>query len=717
MTSSVDRWQNTYRNTLISRLTMSGRSMKIDRLPQRVSRGVVISAALVTTAAVALSIWAIAPLGTGLLLFALTVWFSIPGVLAAWLMYAPAPGRGVAAWTVGPIWGYGISSLVLLGLWMAGVRSTLLLMAPLLAGVVALAAGSLLRGSLTAPAFRRADLVAILLLLIAVPAIVGRPFAHVAEPLPEGRAYRAYFTADMIWRMAVVAEVSKGSVPPRNPFLRGEALHYYWLPHLLTAAEYRHMHRSVSMEQVLLVSSIALGLAFLLFLYGFVRQWVDSPAAAAIGCLGALVFTSFEGVERLLFIWRQGAPLAVLRDVNIDAVTRWFYQSLPIDGLQRLLWYQPHHSTGYALGLSALLVVVQARRTLSAPLLAFSGCLLGLCLLFSTFAAIMLTMMVAATAAWILIRERQWTMMAAGGIAGAIPLALSVALAESLRYVDTSGPSLARLLVNPMAVHNIPLALLLSFGPMLIIGGCGAVMAARRDAGRFAGIATIVIVSFLFYFFVDVRDHQYVYVGWRAGHFLFVGLAALVGFALQEWWRRGGAVRVAGVTATVALGLLALPTFIIDFYNTQDITNRNPADPYTWTLVLTNDELAANTWIRTFTAPDAIVQVEPHVREGRRWADVPAFAERRMSAGLPISMVPLTPYEAASAKVRALYEERNPDAAFDRAARLGIDYLIVGPPERQKFPEFETTLRARPNRFREAFKSGEVSIFMLEGGD
>jgi hypothetical protein len=690
---------------------MSERSTKMNRLT------IVLPAALVTVAAVVLCIWAIAPIGAGLFLFALTVWFSIPGVVAAWLMYAPAPGRGVAASTVGPIWGYGISSLVLLALWMAGVRGAVLLVAPIVAAAVALGCGYLLRATLTPPSFGRGDLVAILLVLLAVPAIVGRPFAHVAEPLPEGRAYRAYFTADMIWRMAVVAEVSKGAVPPRNPFLRGAALHYYWLPHLVTAAEYRHLNRRVSMEQVLLVSSIALGLAFLLFLYGFVRQWVESPVAAALGCLGALIFTSFEGAERLLFIWRQGAPLAVLRDVNIDAVTRWFYESLPIDGLQRLLWYQPHHSTGYALGLSALLILVQARGAATSALLAFCGCLLGLCLLFSTFAAIMLTMMVAATAAWMLMKEKQWVGLAAGAVAGAIPMALAVGIAQSLRYVDTSGPSLARVLVNPMAVHNLPLALLLSFGPMLIIGACGAVIAGRRRAAGFAGIAAIVVVSFLFYFFVDVRDHQYVYVGWRAGHFLFVGFAVLVGYALQEWWRRGGPVRTAGVAVASVLGVLALPTFVIDFYNTQDITNRNPADPYTWTLVLTNDELAANSWIRTFTAPDAIVQVEPHVREGRRWADVPAFAERRMSAGLPISMVPLTRYEAASAKVLALYEERNPDAAFDRAARLGIDYLIVGPPERRQFPQFETTLRARPSRFREAFRSGDVSIFMLEGGD
>jgi hypothetical protein len=619
---------------------------------------------------------------------------------------------------VGPIWGYGLSSLVLLALWMAGARGSVLLAVPLLGAAVAALAGGLMRGVLTPPAFGRSDVVAVLFLLVSVPAIVGLPFAHVAEPVPQGHAYRAYFTADMIWRMAVVAEVSKGDVPPRNPFLRGEQLHYYWLPHLLPAAEYRQVHRHISMEQVLLVNSVALGLAFVLFLFGFVRQWVESPVAAALGSLGALVFTSFEGLERLVVLWRTGVPFSAVTDLNIDAVTRWFYMSLPIDGLQRLLWYQPHHSTGYALGLSALLLLAQARGRLTPTILAFSGVLLGVTLLFSTFAAIMLTMMVAVTAAAMLVAERRWVMLATGSVAGAVPLALSVLVARSLHYLDSSG-SLVEVLVNPMAVRNVWIAIPLSFGPMLILGAVGALVVIRRrpvQPVRFLGIAAIVAVSFAFYFFVDVRDHQKVYVGWRAGHLLFVAFAVLAGYGVQELWRIGGRTRAATVASTVVLALLSLPTFVIDFYNTQDITNQNPTDSFSWTLVLTHDDLAAFAWIRGATPHDAVVQIEPHARDGRRWADVPAFAQRRMSAGLPISMVPLAKYEEASSKIMAVYQERDPDVAFNRAARLGIDYLVVGPPERKMFPDFEATLRSRPSRFREAFRSGDVSIYLLEGG-
>ena len=687
----------------------------------RAVRSPAVPAAIAAVVAIAFCIKVILPLSHGLVLFAITAWFSVPGLATAWLMYEAAPGRKFAAWVVGPVWGYGLSSVVLLAFWVAGARGLALLTAPLVATLIAAGVGFLLKGTLTPPAFDRRDLVVVLLMLLMVPAIVGRPFAHVAEPVAEGRAYRAYFTADMIWRMAVVAEVSKGAVPPRNPFLRGAALNYYWLPHLVTAVEYREIGRRATLEQVLLVNSVALGLAFVLFLYGLIRHWVPSPGASAVGVLGALVFTSFEGTERLWVLSRLGGSLepafTATRDLNIDAVTRWFYGSLPIDGLQRLLWYQPHHSTGYALGLSALLILAQARKgEITIRLLAFAGSLLAITLLFSTFAAIMLTAIVALAASVTLVRARQWKTIALGAIAGAAPLVAAVWIALALRYIDPSGPALARLLVNPLAARNIVPSLILSFGPMLIFGVVAAVMIARRRQTQFLPIAAIVVVSLFFYFFVDVRDHQYVYVGWRAGHFLFVSLAVLTGYALHTLWQSGGATRWLTAGLSAILAALALPTFAIDFYNTQDITNYKPDDNYSWTLVLSHDEVAALGWIRTFTPADAVVQVEPHTREGRRWADVPAFAERRMSAGLPISMVPLAPYEDASQKVMALYKERDGERAFAQAARLGIDYLVIGPPERRSYPEFEQTLRSNPARFREVFRSGDVSVFMLEGG-
>ena len=233
------------------------------------------------------------------------------------------------------------------------------------------------------------------------------------------------------------------------------------------------VERRASLEQVLLVNSVALGLAFVLFLYGFIRHWVDSAGASAAAVCAALVFTSFEGLERVIVVWRSGAPLRhrvrgaqgpqhrrrhplVLRQpADRRPAATAVVPAAPLDRLRA--WPVGACSSWRRPGSSV--------RACSASA-AFS---LDLTLLFSTFAAIMLTLMVALTAVLLLARARQWSTMAIGAVAGAVPLAVAVSIAFWLRYVDTSGPSIARLLVNPMAVTNLPTAIVLSFGPMLIL--------------------------------------------------------------------------------------------------------------------------------------------------------------------------------------------------------------------------------------------------------
>jgi hypothetical protein len=673
----------------------------------------ILGSGVVFLAALAACLLALAPLRLGLVLFGIVVWFSCPGVVLGAVVYRQTPGRAMAIALNASIWGYGLSSVTLLLLWCAGIRGGALLLAPVLAGAVAWLIGLPLRHRLTSPLFTNADIVAVLLLLTLTLGIVGRPFAKVASPVEDGRAYRAYFTADFVWRMAVAAELSKGDFPPKNPFFRRDQLRYYWLAHLLPAAEYQSLRREGTIEQILLVNGVALGLGFVAFMYGFLRQWVDRAWAAAAGVVGGLIFTSFEGAERLFVLWREGASFDYIRTLNIDAVTRWIYESLPIDGLQRLLWYQPQHSTAYALGLSAILVLAQAG-TPSVAVLAFCGILLGLCLLLSTFSAIMLTSMVAVLALIMIVRERAWTRLLTGTIAGAAPLVGAVLICLSLRYVDEGSGSLVTIGVNPMAFRNAPVAILLSFGPMLIAAIAGAFLARRRLLSSFLPIVVIIVLSFFFYFFVDLRGHQHVYVGWRAGDLLFVAFGALGGYALQELWSMKPNVRVVTAATVALLAALAAPTFAIDFYNTQDTTNRMPAAGFDWTLVLHQDELDALSWIRNYTPQNAIVQVEPYVRDSKTWAYVPAFAERRMSAGLPISMVPLDKYEAASAQVRSLYQETDAASAHARASRLGIDYLIVGVPEDQAYPHIREVLRSRVDLFREVFHRGDVSIFYVD---
>jgi hypothetical protein len=666
-------------------------------------------------AATSVALWSFVPIQHGMLLTLIAAWFTLPGVIFARVVYDASPGRGLAAVFVGPVWGYGASSIVLLAMWTAGVRGPALLLAPLVAGAILAACAVPLRGALSPPAFRAADVVAVCILVILTAGIIARPFSRVASPLPDGgRAYRAYFTADFIWRMAVAAELAKGDVPPVNPFHRNDYLHYYWLPHLLPAAEYREMRGAVSLEQILLANSVALDVTFVMFLYGFCRQWVRSPTALTAACAATLLCSSFEGTERLYYLWRDGGALDSLRMLNIDAMSRWIYRSLPVDGLHRVLWYQPHHATGYALGFSAMLVLVQARVPTSVRVFALSGGLLACCLMLSTFSAIMLSAVASVVALVLLVPRGAWRTLLPAALAAAVPLGLATAAAMALGYVDRNSGGLVRVLVNPMAITEPVWAIFLSFGPLLLLSIVGTVVAVRRRATGLLAIAAIIVVSFAFYFFVDLRGHQYVYVGWRAGHLLFVAFTVLTAYALQEIGRDTTARRAMAAAVFAVLALSAVPTFAIDLYNTQDIDNREQGMGFRWTLVLDRDELEALAWIRAVTPQDAVVQIDPFPRDAYTWAYIPAFAERRMAAGLPISMVPLEKYENASREVKTVFTADSGEAAHKRAVEMGIDYLFIGQPEREANPQLVHRLGQRPDLFQPVFHNNTISIYFVE---
>jgi hypothetical protein len=676
------------------------------------------AALAILTFGLALSFLAIAPVWAVALLIVLMAWAVAPGVLLAAQVYGWRQETRGAVLLLGPIWGFGLTSVGLLGLWVTGIRHPVLLaLAPALAGVAVLAARQWLSNLLVAPVLTRRDITAVLLALLLVPLVAGLPYARVGEEVADGRAYRAYFTADFVWSLAVVAEVSKGAVPPRNQFLAGEDLHYYWLPFLLSSIEYRTLGDRLAIERIVLVNGLLCGLLLVGFLYGFTRHFVSSPGAALLGCVAVVLFTSFEGLERLLVIWKEMLPLATVRILNIDAVTRWFYGTIPADGLHRLLLYQPqHHAMAYATGLSALLVLRQAKQPWRPAVATLAGSFLALNMLLGAFSALMLTVMTAAFGLWLLASGREtrrgWPRAA---IAGALPLAAAFLITRHLAYVDPSQSFIDLMtFVNPRTVSHPFLGLFLNFGPVAMAAAAGTALAARRRVTSLAVPTIVVGVSLVFFFCVDVIDHQHVYVGWRAGHLIFIACAPLVALAVQELWHQGTRARRALAAGGTVLALTAAPTTVIDLYNAQDITNRAEGPGFPWTLVLTYQELEGLDWIRRSTPADAHVQVEPILRTPASWSYIPSFAERRMVGGLPISMVPLDKYELPAQRMRRVYRALDPETAHDTAARNGVDYLVIGPDERATYPKLEPLLNGRPDLFRRRFSNAAMTIYELK---
>jgi uncharacterized membrane protein len=174
--------------------------------------------------------------------------------------------------------------------------------------------------------------------------------------------------------------------------------------------------------------------------------------------------------------------------------------------------------------------------------------------------------------------------------------------------------------------------------------------------------------------------------------------------------------------------LTGLPTTVIDAYNTQDVTNRHlwrdaerargvnvpfdPATEYRWTLAITPQEWQALTWIRTNTAPAAIVQAEPMVRGRETWSLIPTFAERRMASGNALALLARPLYDERNQKIKEIYASADPRGAWRDARDLGIDYLYVDDTERTAYPQvskFDTA----PELFAPVFRNAEATVYVL----
>jgi hypothetical protein len=668
----------------------------------------------VAAVVVAAELFVAVPHPAVILLVLIVSWMSLPGVL----FVRHALGGGVqavrTAWLVGPALGFALSVFGLLLLWAAGIQNLLaLLVAPaftlLLTAIVRRLGGVRVR----LPWLGERDLRLAAAALLVVPLVTLLPYDYIREPVADGEAYTAYFTADFVWAMAATAELAKGDVPPVNPFLAGEPMRYYWMAHLLSGAVYRNVEPlGLTTEHVVIVNGLGFGLAFVLFFYWLIRAVGASAGWAALAVAAAFLANSYEGWDMLRAIVQQGEPWERLRDTNIDAVTRWFYGGMPVDGLQRLLLYQPHHLTGYVTGLSALLLVSLARNVRRMAVCLWAGILLGLGLLFSTFSAIILAPAVGLVIAVRLLQSSAIRRLPLCGALAGAPVAAGVVIAQMLGYTNREDGLLLTIGLNEVAVRNWPWMLFLSFGPLLLVG-LGGLLRPSWVTGRGLGFAALIAVALAFYFLVDVPDMDGVWVGWRSGHMLQIGFAATGAAAVTALWRSAQSRAAIAVVLAVAFGL-AVPTVAIDVYNAQDIENRNEGPGFPWTTVITLEERKAFEWIRQNTPTTTVVQTEPYVRGAATWAYVPAFAERRMAAGLPISMIPRHRYERASDVVRSrIFDAPTVEGAHLWAEQLGIDYLLIGNPERRTYRNQVVRMLAAKDLFENVFHNDSILLLRV----
>lgn len=661
-----------------------------------------------------LEVVVIAPRFHGIVLAGTVCWLAIPGVFLIRQLFASREPASIGAWLFGPALGLGFSVFGVFLLWAARVQNWIaLILGPLLTWGLVVAARRWGGPTLRLPAFTRRDIVAVTLALAIVPVVTWAPYDHIREPVADGEAYRAYFTADFVWAMTVTAELAKGDLPPHNPFLTDQSLHYYWMAHFLSGALYRNVRGwGVTAEQVILIDGLTFGLCFVAFLYGLARLVGAGPWASLLGCVAGFLANSYEGADMIRAIVQGRDDWSALTTVNIDAITRWYYHGMPVDGLQRLLLYQPHHLTGYVFALGALWLVSLSEDVQETSVALWAGIMLGLAVLFSSFAAILGSAAVALVFALRVVQQRAFRTVWQSAILGLGPCIVAVAVSNALGYTDSSQGSLLTFGLNPIAVHHLGWVLLLNFGPLVLVA-VAAVFAWRWSLTAGSAPISLILVCFAFYFFANVPDSGGVWVGWRTGHMLLIAFAVTGAALLSSAWTRPLLRRVLIIPLAIALSV-AVPTAAIDVYNAQDITNRARGPDFPWTLVITHDERAALEWIRRETPPEAVVQLEPYVRGSTHWSLLPAFAERRTGAGRPIAMIPAFRYATASDNVQwGIYRAVSAKEAHVTARFMKIDYIAAGPLEREAYKAGLAQIAASPDLFTPVFENAAMTIYRV----
>jgi hypothetical protein len=664
---------------------------------------------------------------TALVLWLAGGWIALAYVIVYALAVLPGLPLGIAlfgrhhpaAWIGGALVGYGLTQMAI---WAVIVLNTASLLAFIVAWLVLVLLMVLVGraiGSTPVIAMRAwsaADARALFLVLLLVPALMGPPYASIGRADAEGnRYYRAYFTADFVWHSALAFELGRFTLPPRNPYLAPRVMNYYWTYFLLPATvaemtaesangEVRTPASDETIQNCLKANAILSGLLMIGALFLLVRSAVTSASAAAVAVALGVVAASAEGTYAIVEFLMRGQPLLDLRDTNIDAITAWHFDGMRIDNVPRSLWYTPQHTTAAALGLVGWIIGIATGAAAPLTAIAGAGLALGLAttmnpLLGGCFSLIYGAMIVVDA----LRRPGGWRLLPRHAIA-AVPVVLAVSWGYTSRVVDGAGAVLA-IGLTAVSENGPIITLLLSLGPIFIPALYGLRSIADETLRPVTvACAGILLGLFLLYF---VRISEGSWVGFRAGQILLISIPVLLARTFAAIGPRAGA-------ALAALILVAgLPTTLIDTWNAQDISNRRPGPGFRWTLWVTPDQQQVFAWIRAHTPRDAVVQMEPMVRGREHWTLIPSFAGRRMAAGLPISLLPLPEYPAASEVVRALFQTTNADEASRIARRLRIDYLYVDRADTDAYPDGVGKFDTHPALFTKMFSSGDARVYRV----
>jgi hypothetical protein len=640
----------------------------------------------------------------------LLVWFaaSAPGVLLGLRVF----GRHAAGWVAGAAGGYTLTCLTVWAVVAAQMASPA---AFAIAWLVQCAVMAIVARQIPTPLVQLRpwtprDTTALCAVLLLVPGLMAAPYRNLGAADAEGRTYyRAYFTADFVWHVALTAELGRFTMPPRNPYMADRDLHYYWTYFLVPAAVTASGARGLDdVESVLKVNAGCTAILLLASIFLFAWTSGSTAVATAGGVVLVVLASSAEGFAMFVDLLARGRPVSAFQDINVDAITSWWYNGLRIDGVHRTMFYTPQHGLSCALGLLGLLSASVSGSRASTGAIVASGLLLGLATTLNPFLGAAFSAIYGMGVLADAILARVPIRAVAAHWPAVVPPTLAIAWGIVNKMGEGAGAALTIGWIG--FARNAPVAtLLLGLGPVLVPAVAGFIPNPRLPAQP-ARVALIGLLFGLFLLYCVVLSERS-WVGFRAGQILLATLTLPLARLLDGLL----ASRLRPLAPVIALVIVVVgsPTTIADTFNAADIRNRRVGPGFPWTLSVSPNQQQALAWVRNNTRSRAVVQAEPVVRGRGHWSFIPTFARRRTAAGLPISLLPQPEYDARSRRVQSIFTAPDMAEAHRVARRLRIEYLWVDRDERQAYPAGVQRLADASDFFRVVYSNEEVTVYAV----
>jgi hypothetical protein len=508
------------------------------------------------------------------------------------------------------------------------------------------------------------DTFALMLWLLMTILIVALPFWNVGAPTPYGFAYRAYFNADFFRNMSVSGSLSHSGIPPDNPYVAGFQLRYYWFFHIIPAF-WERVFPNIRLDVLMVQFSLAVVCMFVASLYACIRSFVSTRMTLLLTFPLFAFGGSYEGIYILQRIRDHHLPWQSFTELNIDGILRWWWNAPQVDTLYRGLLYAPQHLLALCIFLILLLVWRSKRgRSLLFILLMSS---LG----FSAFIGAILILSSGLLLLYEFLRQprKEFRDLLIFGLFGLVFLVLYFHL---FRMFELHSNRLT-IGIDANLIQRLPLFFILNWGALLIIGIAGIIYNNQRRLVFV--LSSFFIMNALIIVFVKLNLPGFSDISLKLGHFTSVVLLLLAACFIDRLIDSGRTK--AAMAALLVVVLPACLTWVMDAYNSRDITNPK------FTTYIHPDDARVYAWMRQ-NLPHRTV-VEDYARFESNFirgfvSEVPTFAERSLFLGdrnfSRIFEVPSKQLEIRRRILTKLLREKTSERLCADTSAAGIDYLF-----------------------------------------